>query len=65
VILILQDNSFFQGVKAIQYLENICKYDGIFFKLQQIVFSNNIIGNVVYEVLKLLRIIALKLKKLL
>jgi len=64
VILALSDNSYFQGVKAIQFLENICTFKGVFFKLQHLIFSNTTIATIVYEVLKLLRKIALTLKKL-
>jgi len=63
VILALPNSTYFQGVKAIQFLENICTFKGVFFTLQHLIFSNTTIATIVYEVLKLLRKIALVLKK--
>ena len=62
VILIYQDR-FYQGVEALDMLLCICKYDGIFYSLQKFVFSNKIIGNIVYSCFKFLRKIALAIKK--
>ncbi|MBU1683841.1 DUF393 domain-containing protein [Patescibacteria group bacterium] len=63
IILILQnEKTLLQGVEAIAYLENVCKFKGLFFKLQKFIFSNKILGAFVYSILKALRKIALYFK---
>lgn len=61
VILILNNNCY-QGVEALDMLLDICKYSGVLFKLQKLVFANRFIGNIVYTVLKLLRKILISLR---
>lgn len=61
VILIYEDKCF-QGVAAIDMLLSICKYDGVFFSMQKLVFSNKILGKIVYSCFKFLRKVALWFK---
>lgn len=63
IILLLQDGTILQGVEAVAYLDNICSFKGVFFKLQKFIFSNKPLAIVVYGILKLFRKIALKLKR--
>jgi predicted DCC family thiol-disulfide oxidoreductase YuxK len=63
VILIYQEKCY-QGVEALDMLLNICKYDGVFFSFQKLVFSNKFIGNIVYSCFKFFRKVALFIKKI-
>lgn len=62
IVLLLEDNVTLQGVDAINYLDNICLFKGVIFKIQKLIFSNKILAFVVYGILKFLRKIALMLK---
>lgn len=64
VILIVQNTTLYQGVDALNYLDNICKFKGLIFTLQRWVFANKYLGAAVYWFLKILRRIALKLKRI-
>lgn len=62
ILLLCKDSKILQGVEAIAYLDNICTFKGLIFKIQKIIFSNKFTGIFVYSILKLLRKIALFLK---
>jgi predicted DCC family thiol-disulfide oxidoreductase YuxK len=63
IILFLKEDSIvLQGVEAIAYLDNICIFNGLIFRIQKFIFSNKKLGPFVYSVLKILRKIALYLK---
>lgn len=62
ILIIEKDRLCFQGVEAIGYLDNVCHFQGLFFKFQQLLFSTKFLGNFVYSVLKLLRKTALLFK---
>lgn len=64
IILLLKDNTILQGVEAIAYLDNICSFKGIFFKIQKFIFSKNLLAFFIYGILKFLRKIALYVKNL-
>ena len=61
-VILVVEQSCFQGVEALNMLLKICKYRGVFFSLHRIVFANAIIGNSVYWLFKLLRKVALYFK---
>ncbi|MGB6328399.1 MAG: DCC1-like thiol-disulfide oxidoreductase family protein [Halarcobacter sp.] len=63
VILIYEDR-YYQGVEALDMLLSICKYDGIFFSFQKFIFSNKILGFIVYNCLKFFRKVTLWIKSL-
>lgn len=63
VILVLESGEFYQGVDAIRFLENLCKFKGFIFKLQRWIFNTPLLGDGVYALLKLLRHLALAFKK--
>jgi len=58
-VILQYDDTYFQGVEALNMLLYICKYDGVFFLLQKWIFSNKFVGNIVYSGFKYLRKIAL------
>ena len=62
-VVLIVDDICYQGVEALDMLLKICKYQGLFFGMHKLVFSNPLIGNGVYYVFKLLRKVALFLKK--
>lgn len=62
ILIIAKEKTLLQGVEAIAYLENVCKFKGLFFKLQKFIFSNKILGALIYSILKALRKIALFFK---
>jgi len=62
VILIDHNSIIYQGVEAIWYLDNICKFQGIFFRLQRWIFSHKLLAKLVYAFMKILRKIVLKVK---
>ncbi len=62
VVILIFKNECYQGVPAIEMLLSICKYDGLFFNLQKLVFSNKTLGNITYLCFKFLRKITLWIK---
>jgi len=62
ILLLKEDSTILQGVEAIVYLDNICTFNGLFFKIQKFIFSNKLFASFVYSSLKVLRKIALYLK---
>ena len=62
ILLLCKDSKILQGVEAIAYLDNICTFKGLIFKIQKFIFSNKLTGICVYSILKLLRKIALFFK---
>ena len=62
-VILIYENQCYQGVEALDMLLSMCKYKGVFFSFQKIIFSNKIIGNIVYSCFKFLRKIALRLKR--
>lgn len=62
-VILIYENKFYQGVEAIDMLLSVCKYDGIFFSLQKFIFSNKLLGNIVYSCFKFFRKVALWFNK--
>jgi hypothetical protein len=62
ILLLKEDSTILQGVEAISYLDNICIFKSLIFKMQKFIFSNKFLAPFVYSTLKLLRKIALYLK---
>lgn len=61
-VILIFENRCYQGVSAIEMLLSICKYNGVFFALQKFIFSNKILGSIVYTCFKFFRKIALWIK---
>lgn len=51
----------YQGVEALDMLLKFCQYRGTFFLLQKVVFSNKVLGNIIYSVFKFFRKVLLKI----
>lgn len=64
ILLLKEDSRILQGVEAIAYLDNICIFKGLIFKIQKFIFSNKFLAPFVYSILKTLRKIALYFKQL-
>ena len=62
-VILFYGDKYYQGVAAIDMLLDICKYNGMFFSFQKFIFSNKILGNIVYTCFKFFRKIALWFKK--
>ncbi len=62
-VVLVVEKSCFQGVEALNMLLDICKYRGLFFGLHRLLFANATVGNTLYAFFKLMRKIALYLKK--
>ncbi len=62
ILLLSEDFKILQGVEAIAYLDNICIFKGLIFKIQKFIFSNKILAPFVYSTLKIFRKIALYFK---
>jgi len=61
-VILIYNESCFQGVEAINMLLGICKYKGGFFSLQIYIFSNKYLGALIYNVFKFFRKAALLFK---
>lgn len=62
ILLLEKDSTILQGVEAIAYLDSICTFKGVFFKIQKFIFANKFLASFVYSILKILRKIALYFK---
>lgn len=62
-VIVVYEERLYQGIEALDLLLSICKYKGWFFSLQKTVFANRYLGVIVYSFFKLLRKIALYLKR--
>lgn len=63
ILLLEKDSTILQGVEALAYLDTICTFDGLFFKIQKFIFSNKFLASIVYAILKILRKITLYCKR--
>jgi len=62
ILLLNEDSRVLQGIEAIAYLDTICTFKGLIFRIQKYIFSNKFLASFTYSVLKIFRKIVLYVK---